>query len=250
MEPTVARLTEAEVSFMTRQFRMQIRQPQDHQQKRWARGQFYECHPKGAGRPALLRYIWERFGQCGYPIGTVAIDVGASIGNHTVFFAGVMGLQVIAIEPYGPSLDHLAHNLAINDLSGSVTVLGYALGETFGHCHMRRVDSSHAVNNVGMMEAVRDMSGDVFIMRLDDALAELDTGPPAIPFIKIDVEADEAAILRGALGTLDMYKPELFIEVIEASTLDAIDALLKPYGYRRTDNVFNWTPTYHWAVPE
>src|SRR5688572_21670039 len=38
------------------------------------------------------------------------IDVGANIGNHTLFFAAVMGARVIAIEPNPEALRYLKQN--------------------------------------------------------------------------------------------------------------------------------------------
>jgi hypothetical protein len=54
-------------------------------------GQFYE--------PDVLMKIREI-----HLPGTIIIDVGANIGNHTVFFAAILGAPVLAIEPLVPTM--------------------------------------------------------------------------------------------------------------------------------------------------
>ena len=51
------------------------------------------------------------------PANTVAIDVGAHIGNHSLFFAEAAGLSVLAIEPNPPLIPLLRMNLGASDSS-------------------------------------------------------------------------------------------------------------------------------------
>ena len=80
-----------------------------HIQRHWRRGRFYEA--------AMLDYIRERYQ------GGQFLDIGASLGNHSVYFALYCGAsEVMAFEPVGVSRDHLHRNLALNSLGGRVLV--------------------------------------------------------------------------------------------------------------------------------
>ena len=46
-----------------------------------------------------------------YLPGTAVVDVGANIGNHSVFFGAVLGARVHAFEPYRPSFELLQMSL-------------------------------------------------------------------------------------------------------------------------------------------
>ena len=58
-------------------------------------------------------------------------DVGAHIGNHTLYFGAVCGLKVYAWEPHDGSLKQLHANLALNPQL-EVEVFDWAAGEP-GH---------------------------------------------------------------------------------------------------------------------
>jgi hypothetical protein len=61
--------------------------------------------------------------------------------------------------------------------------------------------------------------------------------------VKIDVEGYNVPVLRGARQTLQKHRPVVFIEC--DGDLAEVDRELGDLGYaRRTDLVFNKTPTY------
>src|SRR6266568_4002638 len=47
----------------------------------------------------------------------LAVDVGAHVGNHTVFMAGALGMDVLAFEPDKANHAQLVHNIEPNDLT-------------------------------------------------------------------------------------------------------------------------------------
>jgi precorrin-6B methylase 2 len=47
-----------------------------------------------------------------YRSGSHIIDVGANIGNHTVYFAKILSAKVMAFEPFEKSRDILLANIA------------------------------------------------------------------------------------------------------------------------------------------
>ena len=64
--------------------------------------------------------------------GSLAIDVGANIGNHTIYLSCICGMKVFAFEPYRPCFDMLLRNIEINDVEGEVTAIQKAVGSVSG----------------------------------------------------------------------------------------------------------------------
>lgn len=198
-----------------------VKDPNDHIQKHWLAGNFYEAHGNG-----LLAYL-NRNGYKGR-----CLDIGASIGNHTVYFEKVLGCDVTAIEPTPDSYSHLVENCVLNDCKA--TVLNFALGEKPGTCSMKVVSD----NNVGMRQVTE---GDDCVIEKLDNLVE-----GQFDFIKIDVEHYNTPLLKGAEKTLKAQKKcHVFIECETLQTLQDTQRIMSSYGYRRVENVkLNHTPTY------
>src|SRR5438552_3350090 len=65
----------------------------------------------------LLQFI----GAC-TPPGGVYLDVGANVGNHTVFFGKFLADHVIAVEPHPSLVPFLKRNLMVNGISNSTVI--------------------------------------------------------------------------------------------------------------------------------
>lgn len=203
-----------------------------------ARGGFYEGD--------LLEYI--RFVTAGERVsGSVAVDVGANIGNHSVYFGAFVSDLVLAVEPNPEVLSVLRTNLASN--VDNVILYECAVGEAdaFG----RVVMPDTAVENIGMARiAVSDATADAVPVRtVDGLLADLRRGRPAagrVLLMKIDVEGMELAVLRGARDTLARDWPHLFVEARSPVELDALRSYLGGLGYVVLSR-WATTPVYHFA---
>jgi FkbM family methyltransferase len=168
----------------------------------------------------------------------VAVDVGAHAGNHTVWMAAVCGLKVHAFEPNPATRHQLQHNVALNSLTGRVTIHPEALG---AHESRARLVELQAGNS-GMVSVEPDAAGTVRVQPLDNF------GLENVDLIKVDVEGAELDILRGAKETIRRCRPVLYIEAATPERRDAVDAWLRPLGYRRFGQ-FAITPTYGYAAP-
>ncbi len=166
------------------------------------------------------------------------LDVGANIGNHTLFFAAVLQRDTIAVEPVPENRALLEENLRLNGLSERVNVLPYALGDETGHVALRRQsETNHGTFAVGG-EVGDEVTAELH--RLDD-LARDGVLPATIAFMKIDVEGFERAVLRGAANLIERCQPMLSIECETPARLKEITGLL-PTAYRMIA-VHNRTPT-------
>jgi FkbM family methyltransferase len=170
-----------------------------------------------------------------YRPGSWIVDAGANIGNHTVFFAKIIGANVVAFEPYEKSREILLANIAANQCADKVMVIGHALGSTSGRGHAH--SPNHA--NLGMVRIISDTTGDVTVSALDDLRGpEID-----ISILKVDVEGGELAVLEGAAATLASCRPHVFAEASERPAFESIRDFLSAFGYHVVRQ-YAITPTF------
>jgi FkbM family methyltransferase len=144
--------------------------------------------------------------------GTVALDVGASIGLWTVPMAKSarqVDAAVVAFEPLPANLRWLRANLALNGVSDVVSVHDIALGS---RAHVMRLESAEMAGGSAAL-AVADAHPlaadgiDVMVRRLDD----LELSHP-VSFMKLDIEGFECQALNGALSLIARERPVIFGE--------------------------------------
>lgn len=133
----------------------------------------------------------------------LVVDAGAHIGNHTLWFAGVMGRRVLAFEPSSDSFEQLMANVEANLLMSRVHACRAALGAKAGVCEVQE----GSPGNSGA-RSVAYGTGDVPVVALD----ELDELPEPVAVVKIDVEGEAMAVLQGARRTLEHFRPLVYVE--------------------------------------
>ena len=194
-------------------------------------GMFYESD--------LLERIYDAIGQCAHTI----IDVGANIGNHTIYFSKIMRAKVICIEPNPVALGLLRNNLQLNDVEASSLVVEAALADTPRELYLMQGEP----NNLGMAHVTQDCDGvspPIAARTLDEVLlTQLDYFSERISAIKVDVEGWESRVLRGGLKTIQSHRPLLIVEISSVELKLEIDNMLFPMRYRCL-GPFCATPTY------
>lgn len=199
-----------------------ISRPDDHIQRHIQRSEgFYESD--------MLEAV-----ACTLPERGCVVDVGANIGNHSIFFAKVTGADVIAFEPNPAALDILRLNIKLNGVAERIELHDIAVGERQGLGTVQ----DHDPNNLGRASVELSDQGTVAIRTLDAVV-----GARWVDLIKVDVEGMEPMVLRGAAATLARCRPRLLVEAATPDALAGVEQVLRPMGYRKT-KVFNSTPTY------
>ncbi|RAI61025.1 hypothetical protein DOO78_02545 [Roseicella frigidaeris] len=204
-----------------------LREPADHiQHALLSTGAFYEA--------PMLEDLRRRL-----PPGALFVDIGANIGNHSLFAAGVCGARVLAFEPAPALAAHCRATLAANGLEGRLTLRPEGVGAAPGWAQLcpgpgHNAGRTRLAAGVGAGAAG---AGTVPVVRLDDVLEEA----PAV--IKLDVEGMEAAVLSGAHGVLTRHRPALYVETLTEAEFGAVEAILRPLGYR-AEACFNRDPTW------
>jgi FkbM family methyltransferase len=159
--------------------------------------------------------------------GEVVFDVGASYGSYTLT-ACAMGAAVYAFEPEKTVFDDLCKNLVLNDWFYTRCV-PHNKGLWSSETRMRMESyAPHwpklAISGEYAMDTLDHMAEKAKIGRLD--------------WIKIDVEGAEEHVIRGALETIEKFKPNLLIEChvfLDAALVEKIKALLPGYLFEEID---------------
>lgn len=165
----------------------------------------------------------ERPGLCR---GAIALDLGANIGNHSLFFSDHFK-QVHAFEPNPRTFRVLALNA---ELTGNITCHQLGLSDAAGAAHFQVNPSNIGASRL-VPSATRE-SIEVSLVTLDSVVR----GVADIKLIKIDVEGHDYAALVGAKETIVSHKPIILFEQLAEdadSGESATVALLKSYGYAR-----------------
>ena len=173
-------------------------------------------------------------------VGT-AFDIGAHIGNHTLYLAAVCGLKVHAWEPFAESRAALEHNLTLNE-GLRVEVHDWAAGDTDTH---GRFTSGMWIEFDPSREgaAMKIDRGDIPVHRIDDHVQVDD-----LAVVKVDVEGMEAHALRGAIRNIERCLPVVYAEAHTRRDHDAVAEVLEPLGYVHTYTVKMGSPMDRWVV--
>lgn len=155
------------------------------------------------------------------------LDIGANIGNHTIFFGRILKAHSIhSFEPVGDFYEILKKNVELNHLNNVVTIHNVALGSESGKARIKCFNKSE----LGSTQLEENSDGNMELCRLDDfEFSNID-------FIKIDVETFEYNLLLGAKKTLDKHSPIIFIEIFD-ELYDKVNGLLNEYGYHMFEEV-------------
>jgi FkbM family methyltransferase len=178
--------------------------------------------------------------------GMLVVEVGANIGAHTVELARMIGRsgQLHAFEPQRLVFQNLCANIALNQLT-NVFAYQMALGESAGTILVPPMDPSAGFNNGGEALVGVDAGESVPLSMLD--MLDL----PACHFIKADVEGMEVEVIKGALSTIERFRPLLFVENDRAERSEELLSMLFELDYEmywHLARIFN--PDNHAGDPE
>jgi len=172
------------------------------------------------------------------------LDIGANIGNHSVYFGVIMQKKVICFEPNPPVFKILKENLKINKVNFEIYDIGLgSVNDTYS------IDDSHFAtkNNIGAAKLSKCDGGAIKVKTLDSIYNNFDLGNnESIIGIKADIEGMESEMLKGAVETLKVYKPDLFLEINDKYNMDKIENILYPLGYQKLYS-YAETPVWHFS---
>ncbi|SFW16352.1 FkbM family methyltransferase [Nitrosovibrio sp. Nv17] len=188
----------------------------------------------------------------GFEPGSVFFDLGANIGQYSLYAAKKFGgtVQVYAFEPQCINYYLLNKNIQLNRLDGQITAYCTALSGVSGFSRLY-VPKFIAGGNrsqfgkedlVAMKRPASHVQG-MFGATLDDLCEKW--GLPCPNYIKIDVDGIEIPIIKGAENTL--RNPRLRSVIVELGTAEEEEEAIKLFeqaGFRVAHtSTRNWGET-------
>lgn len=177
--------------------------------------------------------------------GDFVVDIGAHIGNHSIFLAKVLGARVIAIEANPEAYSVLKSNVESNGLSNEINALNVAVtdkNDTF--VQLTPLPSGDA-GTLSVLRAPKQSSSiRCKTVSLDVAYSDYFKSRSPV-LIKLDVEGAEAQILSAATQILKFHAPVLATEVQNTAEFDQLIDILLPLNYSPV-SIHNATPTVVW----
>lgn len=200
-----------------------------------AKGTFYEI--------SLLEYIAHFVRPAGGGR-TVAVDVGANLGNHSVYFRSFLADWVIAVEPNPKVTPVLRENLARN--VDQVALYEVGLGAAASRAAVAVPED--AGDNLGMAQ-LEVGGGEIEIRTLDEVVGQWrdeHATDARVALLKVDVEGMELAVLEGGRQTLATDRPHVLLEAATEAEFVRQAEFLARFGYQHLTR-HGATPLYHYS---
>ena len=141
--------------------------------------------------------------------GDIVFDIGAHIGFYTLLASRLVGRtgKVFSFEPNSQNLSYLRRHIDLNNCH-NVVVIESAVSSKEGRKVFYESESSFT-GSLYPLDFKPTTSGEVVVKSLDLELERGRIPPPRI--IKIDVEGEEYAALKGAKNLIEKFKPHIMI---------------------------------------
>ena len=135
----------------------------------------------------------------------LCLDIGANIGNHSLFFSTIFN-KVIAFEPYEKAFDLLKINSSQVD---NIQVNNFGFSDA-----SRELPAQIVFGNIGATSIVSSPEQSNTILKVEtlDSFVK-ENSLEGISFIKIDVEGHEYSVLVGAEDTLKKENAVISLEL-------------------------------------
>ncbi len=202
--------------------------PNDLIQEVHSKGEFYEAAQLADIAPYFLT-------------GGVFVDIGANTGQHSIYFAKVLGAsKIILFEPIKQTCQILRENIRLNGLDsiGDLSHLGIGLGDK-----PSRATFSVGLSNLGAATLHEQPTGSIETKTGDSVLEK----EPRIDFIKIDTEGFEIKVLAGLEKTIRKHRPTIYIEVDWQNQVE-FKSFLQLANYRVEKQHKNYEPNENFLI--
>lgn len=169
----------------------------------------------------------------------VFFDVGANIGYYSLLAASINSrLNVIAFEPFHDACQALKLNIAYNGFR-NILIEVIALSDEPGNAtfyysiHKDFPEYKYQLGGKNSLVELKDRQygkTEVTAMTLDDYAGQ--HGVEEVDLIKMDTEATEYFILKGAETLIKKCKPIILCEVLTGTNEEEMEKLLLRLDYR------------------
>ncbi|ATI03997.1 MULTISPECIES: FkbM family methyltransferase [Cycloclasticus] len=171
------------------------------------------------------------------------LDVGANIGNHSVFFGLIMNRKVVCFEANPSVFGILERNLNKNHVI--YEAFNFGLGAEDASFEINETHEG-AKDNIGAVKLSKALGGEIRVKPLDKVFNEIKFQRDGLVAIKVDIEGMEPAMLKGATGVLKNYRPDLFVEINDDAAMKKIERILFQLDYKKLYSYAD-SPVWHFS---
>ncbi len=160
----------------------------------------------------------------------VFVDIGANLGEYSLFAAKRLSSgKVLAFEPLPKMYALLEENKALNSLD-NITVFKYGLSEYESILPIHEIEDAHEGLSTFFPGAQKSRAvTNVPLKIFDKEFESMDA--QRIDFIKVDIEGSELTALKGAVKSIQKFRPMVMVEINKQTYAKA--------GYS-VDDVYNF----------
>lgn len=159
------------------------------------------------------------------------LDIGANIGNHSLFLGKYVAKKVLSVEPVPNNYELLCKNIKQNNLEHIITPYNYGLARKNGIMYVENIK-----NNMGACNLVHAGTSNHTVVEVKSA----SNFAYKFDLVKIDCESMSMEVLYNMLPQIRRNKAHVFIE----ATMKELYIILNKLN-GSIHKVFNSTPTYH-----
>jgi FkbM family methyltransferase len=161
----------------------------------------------------------------------IALDIGANIGNHSLFFSKHFN-AVIAFEPVPNNCLLLKANLFLNQ-NQNINLIEKALSDTNTKMGIDKGNSKNTNNTISELHKKDEDAANQIMVDVVVGDAELETLNlnQKITMIKIDVEGHEPFVVAGLRKTISTHQPIICWEAFSKDEAEKTKSLLMEMGY-------------------
>jgi FkbM family methyltransferase len=170
------------------------------------------------------------------------IDIGSNIGYYSLLASRISNgeTRVYAFEPMPSAFEFLSLNIRLNKFN-NITPVKAALSDQEGDSvfysivnpkfeNLPQLTGDGGLSQVHSGTRARS-SFNVKVMTLDHFVSSINEDF-AIDFMKIDTEANEHMVLRGAKKVLADHRPIIQCEILKGQVEREVEEALAPFNYR------------------
>lgn len=167
------------------------------------------------------------------------IDVGANSGLYSIIAAlGFPDLIVHAFEPFPTALKWFEANMELDanrPIKQQIKVIKKAIGNTLGTAQLyipiprfgAILETSASLSSEFRDQHLESLTVD--LITLDQYVAEAQL--QSVDVIKIDVESQEYKVLDGSRNILKIFRPIIFLEVLEEADITSLESIRSEFNY-------------------
>ena len=167
------------------------------------------------------------------------IDVGANSGLYSIIAAlGFPDLIVHAFEPFPTAIKWFEANMELDanqPIKQQIKIIKKAIGNTLGTAQLYiPIPRFGAIleTSASLSSEFRDQHSEILtvdLITLDQYVAEAQL--QSVDVIKIDVESQEYKVLDGSRNILKIFRPIIFLEVLEEADINSLESIRSEFNY-------------------